>query len=145
MPDSYRIIIAEDQDTLAALLARLILRAYPTAVIQTFGNGQQALDAYDSHRADLLIVNRGMPGVDGITLIRTLRARGDTVPIIGMSGSPHYRDAYMAAGAMAFMSGPELLGQLSQLLRCFLPPLTSMDPYDLSEPYTQRVYEIGSE
>jgi CheY-like chemotaxis protein len=122
MQQSYRIIIAEDDDILAALLVRLILRRYPAAVVQAFGNGWAALDAYDHAAADLLLVNHGMPGMDGPTMIQILRARGDTVPIIGMSGNPWLHDEYMAAGAMAFVESGDLIEQLSALLQRFLPP-----------------------
>jgi CheY-like chemotaxis protein len=122
MQQSYTIIIAEDDTALASMLTRLILRRYPTAVVQPFGNGQDALDAYDHTGADLLFVNYEMPGLDGTTLIRLLRARGDTVPIIGMSGDPGLHDEYRIAGAMAFVSGAALLNHLSSLLRRFLPP-----------------------
>jgi CheY-like chemotaxis protein len=120
MQQSYTIIIAEDDAALATMLTRLILRRYPTAVVQTFGNGQDALDAYDHTGADLLFVNYGMPDLDGLTMTRLLRARGDTVPIIGMSGNPLLHDEYLAAGAMAFVSGATLLDDLSSLLQRFL-------------------------
>jgi CheY-like chemotaxis protein len=122
MQQSYTIIIAEDDAALASMLTRLILRRYPTAVVQTFENGQEALAAYDQAGADLLFVDHGMPSMDGPTMIRILRARGDIVPVIGMSGNPWLHDEYMAAGAMAFVSGASLLDHLSSLLRCFLPP-----------------------
>jgi DNA-binding NtrC family response regulator len=122
MHHAYRIIIAEDDAALASLLVRLILRRYPTAEIQAFGNGQDALDAYDQAGADLLFVNYRMPDMDGPTMIRILRARGDSVPMIGMSGNPWLHDAYIAAGAMAFVEGCELNEQLSALLRRFLSP-----------------------
>jgi CheY-like chemotaxis protein len=122
MQQSYTIIIAEDDAALAAVLTRLILRRYPTATIRTFGNGRAALDAYDHTGADLLFVNYGMPGMDGPTMIRILRAQGDMVPIIGMSGDPGLHDEYRIAGAMAFVSGAALLNHLSSLLRRFLPP-----------------------
>jgi two-component system response regulator QseB len=98
--------------------------------VQTFGDGQDALNAYDQHGADLLLVNHGMPHLDGPALIRTLRARGDTVPIIGMSGNPYYCADYMDVGATAFLTGPELLGELARLLRRFLSP-------------EERAYEVG--
>jgi CheY-like chemotaxis protein len=122
MRPNYRIIIAEDEQLLSAVLVRLILRHYPTAAVQTFADGQDALDAYDTHGADLLFIDHEMPGLDGITLIRMLRARGDSVPAIGMSGNPHYRDAYMAVGANAFLDATSLNGQLAVLLGQFLPP-----------------------
>ena len=86
MPHAYRIIIAEDEAVLASLLTRLILRLYPTAVIQAFGNGRDALAAYGRAPADLLFVNHGMPGMDGPTMIRTLRARGIASQLLGCRG-----------------------------------------------------------
>ncbi len=121
MHQSYRIIIAEDDAGVASMLIRLILRRYPNAMVQAYGNGLAALAAYDQTGADLLFVNHGMPGMDGPTLIRTVRARGDTVPMIGMSGNPALHDAYMAAGAMAFAESWEVITHLSALLRRFLP------------------------
>jgi two-component system response regulator RegX3 len=118
----YRIIIAEDDDSLASLLTRLILRRYPTAVVRAFGNGQDALAAYDQAGADLLFVNHGMPVMDGPTMIGILRARGDSVPIIGISGSPILHDENMAVGATAFFAGAEVLTQLSAILRRFFSP-----------------------
>src|SRR5438876_330831 len=47
MQQAYQIIIAEDDAALAFSLTRLILRHYPNAVVQTFDNGQDALDIYD--------------------------------------------------------------------------------------------------
>ena len=118
----HRIIIAENEQRLSAVLARLILRHYPTATVQTFADGQEALDAYDAHGADLLFVNHEMPGLDGLSLIRKLRARGDSVPTIGMSRDSRHHDAYMAVGANAFLEGTSLNGQLAVLLGQFLPP-----------------------
>ncbi|MEO7912155.1 MAG: response regulator [Roseiflexaceae bacterium] len=125
MPHAYRIIIAEDDESLASLLTRLILRHYPLVLIQSFSNGRAALAAYDDTRADLLFVNHSMPGMDGPTLIRTLRGRGDSVPVIGMSGDLSLYDVYMDAGAMAFVGGAELVTQLPALLERFLPPASS--------------------
>jgi CheY-like chemotaxis protein len=121
MQQAYRIIIAEDDELVASLLTRLMLRHYPAAVIQAFGNGQDALDAYDHAGADLLLVNHGMPGLDGPTMIRVLRARGDSVPMIGMSGNPRLHAEYIAAGATAFVESVDLIEQLSALLQRFLP------------------------
>lgn len=122
MPNLYQIIIAEDEDVLAAMLVRLIVRLYPTAVVRTFGDGRVALAAYDRDGADLLLVNHAMPRMDGPTLIRTLRARSDSVPIIGMSGDPDNRQEYVSAGAQAFVSGAGMISELPGLLRRFLPP-----------------------
>lgn len=121
MHDAYRIMIAQGDSVLASLLTRLILRRYPTAVVPMFCNGLDALAVYDQTGADLLFVNHRMPGMDGPTLIRTVRARGDMVPIIGMSGDPSLREVYRNAGATVFAESGAVIEQLSALLQCFLP------------------------
>ena len=55
-------------------------------------------------------------------MIRIVRARGDNVPIIGMSGISLH-DRYIAAGAMAFAESADLITQLPALLQRFLPPM----------------------
>jgi two-component system response regulator RegX3 len=143
MHNAYRIIIAEDDEDLASLLTRLILRRYPTAVLQSFGNGLEALAAYDHAGADLLFVDHRMPGMDGSTLIRTVRARGDSVPMIGMSGDPSLDDVYMAAGATEFEEGGDLIEQLSAILRRFLPPALHSAQHvherTIAEPYSPNL------
>lgn len=123
MCTSYRIMVIEDEPALSELLVRLILRRSPTAIIQAYWSGREALEAYDSTGADLLLIDRGVPGIDGITLTLLLRARGDRVPIIGMSGDPTYREPFMDAGATEFVSGSKLYDQMVGLLQRLLPPL----------------------
>ena len=131
-PNAYRIIIAEDNQSLAGMLTRHILRRHPTAEIQTFGNGQDALTAYDHAGAELLFVNHGMPGMDGPTMIRILRARGDRVPMIGISGNPGLHDENMSAGATAFFAGAVVLTQLSAILGRFVPPAPRSPSLDVA-------------
>ena len=121
MAEQYRIIIVEDEPTLAELLVRLIMRHYPTALVTTFWSGQEALEAYMQQGADLLMIDRGVPGMDGLTMTQLLRQQGDAVPIIGMSGEPAFRDPYLAAGANAFLSGSELFEQIEAVLERLLP------------------------
>jgi CheY-like chemotaxis protein len=121
MPERYRIIVVEDEPALAELLERLIKRRYPMALVTTFWSGQEALEAYRQQGADLLMVDRGVPGMDGLTMTRMLRQQGDAVPIIGMSGEPAVRDSYLAAGANAFLSGTELFERIDTVLEQLLP------------------------
>jgi DNA-binding response OmpR family regulator len=145
MSETYCIIIVEDDTALASMLTRLILRRYPTAIVQAFDTAEDALTAHDAVAADLLFVDHDMPGMDGPRMIRILRARSDNVPIIGMSGDPSLDDAFMTAGATAFAEGGELIAQLSELLWRFLPPTPhSVDPTaherTISEPYPPEAH-----
>jgi CheY-like chemotaxis protein len=62
-----------------------------------------------------------MPGMDGPTMIRIVRARGDRVPLIGISGDPGRHDETMSAGATAFFAGADVITHLSAILQRFVP------------------------
>lgn len=84
-------------------------------------NGLEALHNYEQDGADLLIVNHAMPKLDGPALIRLLRARGDKVPIVGISGDCANREEELAAGATEFVETTDLIGELPALLARFKP------------------------
>jgi CheY-like chemotaxis protein len=68
-----RIIIGEDKPALAKVLERRIMRPSPTALVTTFCSGQATLAAYTQQEADLFMVDREVPGMDGLTMPQVLR------------------------------------------------------------------------
>lgn len=121
MAETYRVIVVEDDPSLAALLERLLLRRYPRMHVRTYWSGQDALAAYEQQGADLLLVDHGVPQMDGLTLTKQLRARGDGVPIIGISGDPSMRDQFLAAGATAFVGGQDVFAHIVALVEPLVP------------------------
>lgn len=121
MAETYHVIVVEDDPSLAALLERLLLRRYPQMRVATYWSGQEALLAYEQQGANLLLVDHGVPQLDGLTLTKRLRARGDGVPIIGISGDPSMRDQYLAAGANAFVSGLDVFERIVALIEPLVP------------------------
>lgn len=123
-----RILIAEDEQTLAIFFQQCIVRYDHDAHVFTFPNGREMLSAYESHGADLLIINHAMPLLSGPQLIRLLRQRGDKVPIIGISGNPYTKDEFLDAGATAFLDASIVtLGLLSLIKMLLHPPFSSVD------------------
>ena len=63
--------------------------------------GAEALEYLDGHRVDAIISDFVMPEIDGAELVRTIRDRGVTVPIVVLSGlaTPRDQALAMAAGA----------------------------------------------
>ena len=81
MPRS--ILIVDDEPIIAATLAALFAdEGY--RVRQAF-DGQAALDLVDRDPPDLIVTDVMMPLVDGVTLTRRLRERGDPTPVVLMS------------------------------------------------------------
>ena len=75
-----RILIAEDDQVLADGLLRS-LRGAGYAVDQV-SSGTEADAALASHEFDLLILDLGLPRLHGLEVLRKLRARGSTLPVL---------------------------------------------------------------
>ena len=117
----YRIILADDDADLRAVFGRITQRVYPTATVFTVANGDAALDLFAQHGADLLLTDHVMTPMDGPTLIRTLRTRGATLPIIATSSTPSAQTDMLAAGATVFLIKIDAVDQLEMILPTLLP------------------------
>ena len=123
MPDydrSPRVLVVEDDEAIAQILQRsLRLEGYDVKIA---GDGETALDEAHSFLPDLIILDLGLPRLDGIEVAKRLR-QGDDVPILVLTA----RDAVEArvegldAGADDYLVKPferqELLARLRALLR----------------------------
>ncbi len=122
MAPSYHVIIADDDAGVRAVIVRLVARTYPTALITDVGDGQAALHILEQQTADLLITNNDMPYLGGLALIRHLRMRQISIPIVMVSALPTNPQDAFAAGATAFVQKPFTLTELIQTLTKLLPP-----------------------
>jgi len=115
-----RVLIVEDDDDIAQVLQRsLRLEGYETRIA---GDGEAALGAAVDFVPDLVVLDLGLPKIDGMDVARRLRA-SDDVPILMLTA----RDALEArvegldAGADDYLVKPferqELLARLRALLR----------------------------
>jgi two-component system, OmpR family, response regulator MprA len=115
-----RVLVVEDDDDIAQVLKRsLRLEGYD---VRDAGDGPLALREARTFQPDLVVLDLGLPGLDGIDVARELRAGGD-VPILVLTA----RDAIDAkvegldAGADDYLVKPfereELLARLRALLR----------------------------
>ena len=82
-----QIMIVDDDARMRQALTRLLQNAGFQSVEQA-SDGQEALERLGSAVAhiDLIITDCTMPRLDGIALVRALRARGDQTPVIMISG-----------------------------------------------------------
>ncbi len=117
---SPRVLVVEDDDAIAQVLQRsLRMEGYEVRIAS---DGISALDLAHAFLPDLVILDLGLPRLDGIDVARTLR-RSDDVPILVLTA----RDAVesrvegLDAGADDYLVKPferqELLARLRALLR----------------------------
>jgi DNA-binding response OmpR family regulator len=78
-----RILIAEDEARLSAFLEKgLRANGFTTTVVD---DGPTALALARDDDFDLLVLDLGLPGLDGMTVLRTLRAQGQRLPVVILS------------------------------------------------------------
>jgi two-component system KDP operon response regulator KdpE len=115
-----RILVVDDEPQIVRAL-RINLRARSYEVC-TAGNGAEALDVAAKHPPDLVLLDLGLPGLDGLDVIRGLRG-WTTVPIIVLSGRADSTDKVEAldAGADDYVTKPfgmeELLARMRATAR----------------------------
>ncbi len=116
-----RLLLIEDDRELAGLLGRL-LRQNGYAVTAA-GDGQSGLHLGLTRDFDVLVVDRGLPIVEGLELLGTLRRRGVATPALVLSARDTVADRVdgLDAGAEDYLGKPfdveELLARLRALRR----------------------------
>lgn len=111
-----RVLVVEDDDAIAQVLQRsLRMEGYEVRIA---GNGTTALDEAHGFLPDLLILDLGLPGMDGVEVIRRLR-EWSSVPIIVLSARHGAEDKVEAldAGADDYVTKPFGLEELMARLR----------------------------
>ena len=115
------LLVVEDDRALSALLVELLTgEGYR---VDTAYDGQQGMHRGLTGNYDALVVDRGLPVMDGADLVALLRSRGITTPalILTARGSVEDRVEGLDAGAQDYLvkpfEVPELLARVRALLR----------------------------
>lgn len=116
-----RILIAEDEKDLNQILtSRLKAEHYS---VDSCKNGQEALDYIAGAEYDAVILDIMMPVLDGLTVLRTIRRQGNTIPVLLLTARDSIEDRVtgLDAGANDYLVKPfafeELLARIRVLLR----------------------------
>jgi two-component system KDP operon response regulator KdpE len=117
--ESPRILVVDDEPQIVRALG-INLKALGYRV-ESAASGEEALQKAANHRPDTVILDLGLPGMDGIEVIRGLRGWSN-VPIIVLSVRDAEREkiAALDAGADDYVTKPFGMGELLARLRAAL-------------------------
>jgi len=115
------LVVDDDPQVLKLLRVNFELEGYD---VMTATNGEEALELVGRDTPDAVVCDVMMPGIDGLEVVRRLRAQPDTValPLVVVSAKAQQADvrAGLALGADAYVTKPfdpsELLEVVAQLL-----------------------------
>ena len=104
-----RVLIADDQKSVGTSLADLV-RLCQHEVVEVVGSGLEAIQAYERHRPDVVLMDYQMPKLNGATACRNIVARYPNARVILVSGRS--TDDLAPSGAVAILAKPVSLEQL---------------------------------
>lgn len=115
-----RILVVEDESRIAAFLQKGLQKHGFTTV--TAEDGNQAILMAQSGDFDILLLDLGLPGKDGWTVLRELRDQGKQFPIIIVTARDDERDraAGLEAGANDYVTKPFRFAELLARVRLHL-------------------------
>lgn len=116
-----RILLVEDDDLLASGLTVALQRVHYT--VERVKDGRTAVLALADNNFALVILDLGLPGLDGAEVLKTVRAQGNTVPVLILSARDAIKDRILGLdlGADDYLVKPfdldELLARIRALER----------------------------
>ena len=117
MPESAQLLLVEDDRQLASMLEQILVgEGYDVDVAR---DGQRGLHLGLTRTYDVIVLDRGLPAIEGLDLLGRLRSRGVVTPALVLSalGNPADRVAGLDAGAEDYMSKPFDVDELAARLR----------------------------
>jgi two-component system response regulator QseB len=115
-----RLLLVEDDTQLGPLLGEVLDDTYTVDLVR---DGQAGLHSGLTRGYDVMVIDRGLPAIEGADLVRRLRTRGVTTPILILTARGAVADRVdgLDAGAEDYLVKPfeidELLARLRALLR----------------------------
>jgi two-component system KDP operon response regulator KdpE len=133
---TIRVLVVDDDRAIRRLL-RTSLGAHGYQVVEAT-SGHEALEAVIAHHPDLIILDLGLPDLDGVDVTRQLR-EWSQIPIIVLSVREHEHDKITAldAGADDYLTKPFGAGELLARLRVALR-------HTQVQPGEDAVFALGS-
>ena len=129
-----RIVLAEDDDRLAELVSTLLGGDGRFIVLGRATTGDAAVSLCQEHKPDIVLMDIGMPGRDGIAATRAIHARDPRQHVVIYTGSDEYSDIARAddAGAVGYLhkdalTSPDLADALHVLHANYLNSVPDPD------------------
>ena len=116
-----RLLVVDDDRALRDVLRRaLTLAGYDVRLIDT---GAGALSEVSAIVPDAVVLDVGLPDIDGLEVCRLLRREGNRVPVLMLTGLGAAAAKRKTSGLIAdgYLTKPVVFPELLEVIRCYVP------------------------
>lgn len=123
-----RLLLVEDDPQLGPIMARVLDEVYEVTLIP---DGSAGLDAAQEELFDVMVVDRRLPSMDGISIVESLRSSGATTPMLILTALGTVQDKVrgLDAGANDYLVKPFEFDELFARLRAIRRVGTGEGPF----------------
>ncbi len=124
--DTFRTLIVDDNGSFRQAFRQSLQESFPAIVIDEAADGDEALQKVDAAPPNLIFMDIGLPGENGLELTKKIKAThpGITILILTSYDIPEYRDAASQSGADGFFGKATCdMKELDELIRTYLEAL----------------------
>ncbi len=123
-----KLLLAEDEQAMAEAVADVL--TYHGYLVDTVNNGDDALDYAQTECYDGILLDIMMPKKDGLSVLKTLRQKGVTTPVLLLTAKTQVEEriAGLDTGADDYLPKPFAMGELLARVRAMLRRKTAYTP-----------------
>jgi len=147
-----RVLAADDHPVVRAGIAAVLANEPDLEVVALAGNGAEAVELFESHRPDVVLMDLQMPKMNGVSAIRAIRNIDGEARVVALTTYDGDADIHRAlsAGACAYLIKDALVDQLVTAIRSaaagkrVIPPnvATTLAEFTPREDLTARELEV---
>ena len=125
------ILLVEDDTSMRLLTTAKLKHRYAIISVQ---DGVEALDVLERQPVDLTIADVMMPRMDGYTLVKTLRERGDQIPVLLLTAKQSFEDKRegFSSGVDDYMTKPFMMSEFLARVRALTRRRSTIGPQVLT-------------